>query len=228
MPARLGSADEDVYASPRPALLRAVTGLEPERGDAHVRLDRGAQKHSIQRLAIADVGGGAIALLWPAELKEQALHLYCGGHGPALLATVRRLGWSVDATPHLAFHNARPSMRLYLDPDVDVDDYVRRWAGRDADAVRAYEPDEVEPVLWPWLKERCYARDADDAVFLDYRRGLGRRKAHLRPGLRLARRWSLAEVSAAGEHELARAIRADVDALLLAAGDRALPTRLGR
>ena len=80
--------------------------------------------------------------------------------------------------------------------------------------------DEVRRVLWPWLKDRGYATASDDDVLEEFLKILGRRRAHLRPGLRMNRRWDAEAVKAlGGERELAVAIRRDVDAILGAVGE---------
>ena len=50
------------FDSPRPTLLRKVTGIEPELAGVHVLLDEHAGVRSIQRLALAEVGGRCSAL----------------------------------------------------------------------------------------------------------------------------------------------------------------------
>ena len=91
---------------------------------------------------------------------------------------------------------------------------------------RAASRQEITGTLWPWLKERGYADDDDDAtleLFLDTK--LGRRPAYLRPGLRLKRRWDIEAVQAVGGlGGLAAEVRADVNAILAAAGEPPLPT----
>jgi hypothetical protein len=82
--------------------------------------------------------------------------------------------------------------------------------------------------LWPWLKTRGYATDGDDSVleeWLDKR--LGNRPALLRPGLRLWRTWPGTALASPGETSaLAEEIRSDVDAILGAAHEPALPATL--
>ena len=71
---------------------------------------------------------------------------------------------------------------------------------------------EISATLCPWLKERGYADDGDDAeleLFLNTQ--LGRRPAYLRPGLRLKRRWDIEAVQAVGGLDgLVADVRADV------------------
>src|SRR5436305_1346801 len=73
----------------------------------------------------------------------------------------------------------------------------------------------VERTLWPWLKDRGYADDRDDAALEQFlERQLGRRPAYLRPGLRLKGRWSDAGGADAARRGLVGAIRRDVNAIL--------------
>jgi hypothetical protein len=204
-------------------LLGEISGITPVESGGHVRLEKhGVQ--SVQRFALADVGGGLVGGLWPAELKSQAKHLYALGLATPMIAPARELGWSVKASPHIAFFNSTPAQRLYMSPALDPADYARRWQSGDLEHVRQYATNEVRESLWPWLKQRSYASDDDDATLEQFMsRTLKRRPAHLRPGLRLTRRWHLEEVRRLGDPAVARAIRADVDAILRAAGEPPLP-----
>src|SRR5688572_1783827 len=103
MPARIGADDVGLFESPRPSLLREVSGIEPEPSGGHVLLDEHAGVRSAQRLALSDVGGGIVVALWPAELKPQAQYLYSDGRGRAMVEAARERSWDVWAVPHLAF-----------------------------------------------------------------------------------------------------------------------------
>lgn len=223
MTARLGADDIDLFATPRRGLLREVSGITPVEPNGHVLLDKHGVR-SIQRLALADIGGGVVAGLWPAEMKTQALALYGHGLATPMIATARARGWSVEASPHIAFFNSTAAQRLYMSPEIDPADYARRWETSDLGWIRQYSTDEFVSTLWPWLKERGYASDADDDALNEFAsRSLKRRPAHLRPGLRLKRRWSIEELRLLGETEVAAAIRDDVDAILHAAGEPSMP-----
>src|SRR4051812_31845844 len=100
---------------------------------------------------------------------------------------------------------------------IDALEYVRRWESGDLRRVGQHTRDAVEKTIWPWLKERGYADDDDDgelAVFLNTQ--LGKRPAFLRPGLRLKRRW---DAAAANSKSIADEVRAEVNAILAAAGE---------
>jgi hypothetical protein len=185
--------------------------------------DLGVQ--SAQRLGIGDVGGNVVVALWPAELKEQAKYLYGQRLGRPMIAAARERGWTAEPSPHLAFRNASPTLRLYMAPHLDAAEYARRWEEGDLERVGAYSRADVVRDLWLWLKSRGYASDEDHPVLEEWlETRLGNRPAFLRPGLRLKRAWprdafaSRRDVSA-----LAEQIRADVDAILGAAQEPALP-----
>lgn len=160
---------------------------------------------------------------WPAELKPQARHLYHGFRGQRVLAAAAEFGWDVDTRPHLAFRNSRPSQRLYMNPVITVGEYVARWSGSDLSRIGSHEPQAIRDPLWPWLQERGYASAADGPELPPFLDRLGRRPAHLRPGLRLMRRWNASEVSALdAEGRLLYELRSEVNRLLAAAGDETL------
>ena len=126
---KIGADDVDPFESPRPDLLREITGIEPVPTGTRVMLDE-ARIRSTQRLALADVGGGVIVGLWPAELQPQAQFLYQQGRGGRLIAAARERGWSVKPSPHLGFFNSRHTQRLYMNPEVSAEEYAHD-AGKD-------------------------------------------------------------------------------------------------
>jgi hypothetical protein len=222
MAAQIGADDLDFRATD-PALLRDVSGLDPEPSGKHVLLGQIGVR-STQRLAIGDRGGTIIVALWPAELKPQAQYLYSSGRSAALIAAARSLRWSVVPSPHLGFRNSPASRRLYMAPELDAAEYAQRWEGPDGRRIGQHTSQELRRVLWPWLKERGYVADEDDDLLEQFLRHLGRRPAHLRPGLRLKGRWDRdAQRALDGRRELALAIRSDVDEILGAAGEPRLP-----
>ena len=224
MGAQIGPREPDLFDLGRPDLLLEVSGLKAEAEGRHVLLDA-AGFRSLQRLALAEVGGGLVVGFWPAELKPQAQYVYSNARGEALVEAARAGGWNVRPNPHMGFFNSMARLRLYLDAGLDPGQYVRRWEGPDADQMRAYSPPEVRLSLWPWLKDRGYATDDDDKVLEDFLRILGRRKAHLRPGLHLDRRWSRDEVRGRSRQELAAEIRDAVNRVLRSLEEPPLPVR---
>jgi hypothetical protein len=219
--ATIGSDDIAVYASPLPDLLRETTGIAPVAAGTHVMLDdRGVR--SAQRLAIGDIGGNAVVMLWPAELKEQAKYLYGARLGRPMITAARQRGWTARPNPHLAFRNSSGPVRLYMAPPLDAAEYVRRWEEGDLERVGAHSRAEVLRDVWPWLKRRGYASDEDDEVLEEWlTTRLGNRSAFLRPGLSFKRAWP--REAAARPQALAEEIRADVDAILRAAHEPPLP-----
>jgi hypothetical protein len=72
--------------------------------------------------------------------------------------------------PHLAFFQAPPHQRLYLDPTMDCDQYVWLWQGPGWERIHGYRQQELTDDLWPWLKEQGLATPEDDEVFHEFRR----------------------------------------------------------
>jgi hypothetical protein len=99
-----------------------------------------------------------------------------------------------------------------------------RWSTHDAARIRAYTSTELRDSLWPWLIKRGYAAESDEHVLEEFLESLGRRQAHLRPGLRLKRRWDSAEVNELSRRgELSTANLRVVNAVLGAATEPLLP-----
>jgi hypothetical protein len=200
MTATIGPDDIDIHESPRPQLLRAVSGLKPVDRGTHVMLDEVGVR-SAQRLAVGDIAGITWLALWPAELKVQAQYLYGERLARPMLSAARAAGWEVSPVPQLAFWNAPPALRLYIAPPIDAIEYARRWEDGDLQWVGAYSASEIRRSVWPWLKERGYVRGDDDQVLDEWlQRCLQRRPAFLRPGLRLRRRCDPSETTEALHH----------------------------
>jgi hypothetical protein len=124
-------------------------------------------------------------------------------------------GWMVEGAPQLAFRNSHASRRLYLRTVDSALDYARLFEGDSFERVGAYSKADVGAVLWPWLKHRGWAADADDAVLEDWLANyLGRRAAFFRAGLRMHRTISSSDVP--------DSLRREVDAILESAGDSPL------
>jgi hypothetical protein len=207
----------------RPELLRQVTGISPEAAGMHVLLRRAGYR-SVQRLVLLEVNGGIRAALWPGELKPHAKYLYSDHRAERFVSVALQGAWSVRPNPHIAFFQAPPHQRLYLDPIVDLRQYVELWEGPGWERIRGYSQEELTASLWPWLKERGCATAADDPVFGEFLRLLGgRRLAHLRPGLRAEHVWLRNEVAALSASQLAAEVRAEVNRVLQAIGEPRLP-----
>lgn len=157
-----GGPDSHLLDSPRPDLVREVTGLEPDRSGIHAMLEAlGVQ--STQRLAFADVGGDVVVLTWPAELQPQAKYLYTGDRARQLLSAAREGGWQVDTRPHLAFWLSRPEQRLYMHATIGPEEYVKRWSGPDLARIGAHDRRTIRDGLWRWLLERGYPSPDDES-----------------------------------------------------------------
>jgi hypothetical protein len=223
MTAQIGYDGLDLRGDPRPELLPA--GVQPEPGGDWVHLGRLGFR-STQRLWIGDVPGGVAVATWPAELKPQACYLYGGGLGSALVAAAIERGWTVEPSPHIAFRTASAARRLYMRPSLAPLDYVACWEDEDglSRVGGNYARGAVQHEPWPWLKQRGFADDGDDAVlrrFLD--EFLGNWPANMRPGLRFHRSWKFAEMAELGS-ALAETIRSQFDAVFAVAHEPTLQT----
>jgi hypothetical protein len=222
MTAQIGADGLDLFGSPRPDLLIGVARVQPEPGDEWVHLGRlGFQ--STQRLRISELAGGVAVVTWPAELAPQARYLYGRKLGSALVAGAVERGWTVEPSPHLAYHTAPPGRRLYMRPSVAPLDYAALW--EDGDVLRRvgnHTREDVEHELWPWLKQVGFADDGDDNELRRFTSEfLRRRPAHMRPGLRFRRVWTSAE--AAGlDSALAEEIRSEFNAVFALAHEPTL------
>jgi hypothetical protein len=218
--AKRGAAAEEV------ALLRQATGLEvvpdpgPDPGGALLMVDAELGTKTAQRIVLEQRAEGLALRINPAELKPQAEALYRTGRVGQLTDFLARNGdtCQAKANPHLAFRNASPPQRLYPNCRLPVAEYARRWSGADFAQVGAHRPDQVRQGLWPWLLERQYAAPQDD---LDGFLGrLGRRDAHLRPGIAMQRTWPWAQAREADEcGMLASEVRTAVTEVLTALGE---------
>jgi len=223
MTAQIGADGLDFPGDPRPELLAGVTRVQPGPGGEWVNLEGRLGFRSTQRLRVSDLDGGVTVATWPAELAPQARYLYGRGLGSSLVAAALERGWTVELSPHLAYHTAPPGRRLYMRPSLPPLDYAAIW--EDPEGLRrvgSHARADVERELWPWLKQAGLADDGDDSVLLRFLdECLGRRPAHMRPGLRFRRVWAFAEAAALGS-ALARAIRSEFDAVFAVAHEPAL------
>jgi hypothetical protein len=209
------------------SLLREASGLQPERiGLAHVRLDTTLGVASMQRAAL-DLDGRELVLhMWPGELKRQAEHVYSAGHAERLAALPESAGaaWRVEPQPQLGFRNAPARTRVYLTCRLDAATYVRRWRGEDWAWVGAHQPETILDELWPWLLRRRYASARDRARVESFLHTLGRRHAHLRPSIHVARAWSFDEATELDDEGLlAGEIREAINCVLALLDEPELP-----
>ena len=215
------------------ALLREATGIAeagPARGSpaaAEVMLDAAISTTATQRMALLDQDGTLALCAWPAELKPQAAALYRTSRAQQLAAFLAAHPdtWQARPTVHLAFRNATPGQRLYLHCQLGITDYIDRWSEEDFEQVGTHHPDGIRGSLWPWLRERHYAGPEDDQYLDAFLSRLGRRDAHLRPGLELGHTWPWAQAVDLDERRaLASQIRTAAADLLAALGEPPLPT----
>ena len=155
--------------------------------------------------------------MWPGELKPQAEHLYAAGHADRLCALAAPPDWRVEPQPLLGFRNAPRRTRVYLTCTLDAPTYARRWEGEDWSHVGAHHRDCIRTELWPWLLERGYASERDAERLDPFLRALGRRFAHLRPSMHVARSWTWTDAERLeDEGRLVGEIRDSVNAVLAA------------
>lgn len=220
MTATLGSGDDERFSHARPDLLLAVTGRRPVRDANNIRLDQEFGTATVQRVSIAQYGTGVIVGVFPAEQLKHARQLYSHGRGSALVAAAVGVGWDVKAHPHLGFWNAGESLRLYLNPPVQPSVYAARWENEDFARIRQVDRDELMAGTWPWLIERGYATSSDQPAFERFLAVLGRRPAHVRPGLRLVLSLDARVYDAEGKvAAIGDVIRAALNEVLVAVGD---------
>jgi hypothetical protein len=213
------------------ALLRQATGIdgvEPDRRPwtgATVRLDTAIRTKLTQRISLQQQDDSLALSTFPAELKPQAKALYQTGRAQRLMDFVAEHPGAWQAMPNmqLAFHNAPVAQRLFPDCHLDITEYVHRWSGTDFAQVGAHRYDEIRENLWPWLRQRQYAGPQDDQQLDAFLSRLGRRDAHLRPGIVVRRIWPWAPAVDLDERgALVGEVRAAVTELLTAL-DEPLP-----
>jgi hypothetical protein len=131
--------------------------------------------------------------------------------------------WQARPNIQLAFRNAPVAQRLFPHCHLEITEYVHRWSGDDFDKIGAHRFEQIRENLWPWLRERQYASPEDDQQLDAFLRRLGRRDAHLRPGIEVRRIWPWTQAVDLDERgALASEVRTAV-AELLAALDEPLP-----
>jgi hypothetical protein len=92
---------------------------------------------------------------------------------------------------------------------------VHGWLGEYFTYVHGYHRDQVRPVLWPLLLEHRYASLNDESKLPGFLNRLGKRDAHLRPGIAIQRTWSPAEAASQDQRgALAEELRAAITELL--------------
>jgi O-acetyl-ADP-ribose deacetylase len=198
--------------------------LSPWTG-ATVRLDTAIKTKSTQRISLEHQDDSLALSTFPAELKPQAKALYQTSRAQRLMDFVAEHPGAWQAMPNLqlAFRNAPVAQRLFPHCHLDITEYVHRWSGNDFAQVGAHRHDEIRENLWPWLRGRKYAGPQDGQQLDEFLGRLGRRDAHLRPGITVRRIWPWAQAVDLDEHgALAGEVRAAVTELLTAL-DEPLP-----
>lgn len=215
------------------AVLRNATGIDDLRGSsffgALLMLDATVGATSTQRLVLERQADRLVLATWPAELKAQSEALYLTGRVDGLRQLAATEAWEVTPNLYLAYRGARTAaQRLYPKGTLGTDEYITRWTGDHFSWVGGHSYDEVRTRLWPWLREHGYASEEDDDRLDAFLEGLGRRDAHLRPGVAISRSWRWTEAEELDERgELAAEVRKAVIELLTAL-DEPLPLNTPR
>jgi hypothetical protein len=205
-------------------LLRDATGIDDVSSEDRPEADASVMvrieaigSQSTERLSLWWRPGGLALGTWPAELKGQAKATYRTGRAQRIVdfAAGNPASWQIRPNVYLAYRFAAVRQRVYLTCNLGLEEYVRGWLGEDFDYVRGHHRDEVRPILWPWLLERGYASAADDTLLPGFLDRLGKRDAHLRPGIGLQRSWNPTETANLDEsNALAGEVRAAVTEVL--------------
>ncbi len=225
MTAQIGADGHELFGDPRPELLIDAARVQPEPGGEWVNLEDRLHFRSTQRLRIS--ASPWVAAWWwrhgRPSLRGRRITSTVTDAARLLVAAAIERGWTVEPSPHIAYWNSPPGRRLYMRPLVAPLDYVVCWADEDVlRRVGNHTREDVEHELWPWLKQRRFADDGDDAVLLRFLdESLGNRPAQMRPGLRFRRVWTPAEAAELGS-ALAETIRSRFDAVFAAAHESAL------
>jgi hypothetical protein len=219
------AAERQAFGEGLHLLLARATALEVnERRHVHVRTDVVPGTRCLQRVGLSVGDGGLLLRFWPAEQKREARALYGDGQGELLLRRLRTDGWSVVATPHLAFWNSSPEQRLYLTPRLSVSEYVRFFSGDGLAMVGQHPREELARVVWPWLVRSRLAGSATMADRDRFARGLGQRPLHVRPGLEVTRRWTVDDaVRLEHSGRLVVAVRSAIELVFRTLGEPPLP-----
>ncbi len=200
------------------SVLSEATGLEAaesERG-ACVKFP-GKRVTSTQRVALEVCGDVLELRTWPAELKEQAEHLY---KNPARVEALIRLlgqeGWVLRPNFHVSFFNAPGPARWYTDCTVSPEQYLRQWI-EDAPEIGGCRRTKLEdPSFWDWLRQRGYASPEDRHGLKDLLDSNPTRQSfHIRPSIAVVKRWPMEEAKSLDKRgALCPAVRAAVDTVL--------------
>ena len=189
------------------ALLRSATRVDQIRprpsGGAEAMLDAALGTRCVQRLMLDRDGDELVLTTAAGELKPQALAFYGSDRASRAVVLAAQDGWAATPSLYLGYRGAQTqAQRLYPRCRLSLDEYVRRWSDEDREHIGAYPHDRVRTELWPWLQTRKYASEEDSVHLDEFLKGLGRRDAHLRPRIEIARRWPWDEVEQLDERRL--------------------------
>lgn len=72
-------------------------------------------------------------------------------------------GWHGWPNPYLAYWRANATQRVSFTCGLTLAESIHGWLGEDFAYVRSYRRDQVRDTLWPWVLERDYAEQRDEA-----------------------------------------------------------------
>ncbi|UJA20954.1 hypothetical protein HJD18_12525 [Thermoleophilia bacterium SCSIO 60948] len=203
------------------ALLRGVVTVDGVR----TRGDSGAEllierSRSTQRIALEALEGYLVLSTWPSELKGQAVTFYTSDRCERLLELVDSAPdvWRGRPNPHLGFWNARSPLYLSSSFDAgDLSEYIAQWRDDVGRLLHGVDGEVMRTAIWPTLKARGYASDADDKGLTTFIDALGKRKGMVRPGIEVRRYWPWTEAERLDEEgRLSDEIRTAIEEVLTA------------
>jgi hypothetical protein len=167
-------------------------------------------------LTVSEDGERVALLLYPADTLSQARAFYSRPQAvDGLLALAHQPGWS--AKPNFHFGHLQRGF-CWTTSTRDVREYVGLWCQRINNT--GVIPREQWDDYWIWLKREHMAAAEDRTEFDRHFVDTQRKTATPRPGLELARNWSLAEAEALdASTALAPAVRAALNQALRACGE---------
>lgn len=173
---------------------------------------------SIQRVALLDRGDTLFVTIWPADLVDQAKHVYSvEWRVAALLELDAEEGWYVRPNFYVGYFNAPVGARWYTTADArPIAEYLPNWVEDLDESVGRYERKDVEDdSFWQWLLERGYAQ-LEDRPGLDRLLATRVSRFDVRPSIEVAHGCAWAEAVALddGGAQLATAVAEAVDRVL--------------
>jgi hypothetical protein len=204
--------------------LRQVLGeaanTEAERSPSGPRVETPAETVAGRDAYLTTVDGNLIQLaLYPADTLGQAEHFF---KRPMAIDGVRKLaatdGWTVK--PNFHFGHMQRGF-CWTTSEIELDDYLSLWQSR-TPSERSVTRDDWDD-YWRWLIDKEIARPGDRLEFDHHFTHTARKTATPRPGLMLARCWTVEEAEELdSRREFAPAVRKALQEALGAVGEPTL------